>query len=641
MSWQSPVGAHLSAEGTRFRVWAAHASTVDVVLYTDDTPAATHTLQAEGNGYFGGTLPGIGAGQRYAYRIDGGDPRPDPASRLQPVSVHGPSEVVDTAAHQWHDDGWCGIPLDDAIIYELHIGTFTAAGTFDAAIERLDDLVELGITAIEIMPVADFPGERNWGYDGVCLWAPARAYGGSAGLQRLVDAAHQRGLAVFLDVVYNHLGPDGNYLRDFSPAYFTSRHHTPWGDALNFDDTTSGPVREFFIANACHWACEYHIDGLRLDATHAIQDTSQVHILTELANTVRATLPPDRHFLLIAEDERNDAMLLRAAHDADLIGRMADADAINADVLGEMTPTDITATSEGYGLDAVWADDFHHQVRVALTGEREAYFADFSGTVPDLVATLDQGWFYTGQASAVQGHARGTSAYDIAPGRFVYCIQNHDQVGNRPLGDRLNHTVSPAAYRMASALLLLSPYTPMLWQGQEWAASTPFLFFTHHNDDLGRLVTEGRRSEFGGFAAFTETVPDPQAEQTFSNSKLRWEEASQPPHAPVRQMYRDLIAMRKTHPALVRRDRASFEVAQVHEAAFVLRRTDDSGERTLLVVVNPGGPLAINLDVHKIAAGTWRPIFDTNSPAYGGGTPATYQNGTLTFADVGVVVLER
>lgn len=593
MNWELPIGANVDANGTRFRVWAANARQVELLCYNDAQLTQTHELTSEGDGFFCAHLVGIGAGTRYMYRIDGGDPRPDPASRFQPEGVHGPSQVVDPAAFAWSDANWRGVALDDLVIYELHVGTATPEGTFDALISRLDDLRDLGISAIELMPVADFPGQRNWGYDGVSLFAPSRAYGGPTALRRLVDAAHQRGLAVILDVVYNHLGPDGNYLRQFSKAYFTHRHTTPWGDALNFDGPESRPVRDFFIANALYWAYEYHIDGLRLDATHAIIDDSPTHILAELAARLHSSLPADRAFVLIAENEHNDPQLLRVP------------------------------SAGGYGLDAVWADDFHHQLRVGLAGDRDGYYADYSGQIRDLVATLRQGWFYTGQYSTFLRRSRGAPAPDIAPPHFIYCIQNHDQVGNRALGDRLNHTVELSGYRAATVLLLCSPYTPLLWMGQEWAASAPFLYFTDHNPELGRLVTKGRRSEFASFTAFSGTeVPDPQADATFLRSKLRWEERTEAPHAGVLRLTKDLLALRRQHPALRNRDRTAFGVAALGETALALRRNGPTPSDTLLLLFNLRNTVEIELAAHTETTAPpgyrWRLLLTSEDPGYGG-----------------------
>jgi maltooligosyltrehalose trehalohydrolase len=518
--------------------------------------------------------------------------------------------VVDPTLFRWTDGDWPGVALADLVIYELHVGAATPEGTFDSLIERLDDIRDLGASAIELMPVADFPGARNWGYDGVALFAPARAYGGPEALRRLVDAAHARGLAVILDVVYNHLGPDGNYLREFSSDYFTGRHTTPWGEALNFDGPDSRPVRDFFVANACYWAHEYHLDGLRLDATHAILDDSPTHILAEIAARVHQSLPPDRRFLFIAENEQNDPRIVRPAAEG------------------------------GLGLDAVWADDFHHQVRVALTGEREGYYADYTGTADDLAATIRQGWFYNGQRSAYLDRPRGAPADDLAAPHFVYCIQNHDQVGNRALGERLNHMIDLAGYRAASVLLLLSPYTPLLWMGQEWAATTPFLYFTDHHAELGRLVTEGRRSEFAGFGAFSgEEVPDPQDPHTFARSKLRWDEREQMPHAGMQCLYRDLLALRSRGTGK-RERRERFAAAPLGDTALALRRTGSTPDDTLLVIVNLRGTLQLELAAQPHTAPpagcAWTLLFDSEVSRYGGAgdIPVVVDDGTCSAVDL-------
>jgi maltooligosyltrehalose trehalohydrolase len=640
--WILPIGARPDQDGVHFRVWAADASHVEVVLY-DAGATATFALAPEPGGYFAGRIAGIGPGARYMYRLDGGDPRPDPASRFQPNGVHSVSQVVDPAAFEWTDGDWRGIPLEDAIIYELHVGTATETGTFDALIERLDDLRELGVTVIELMPVADFPGARNWGYDGVNLFAPARAYGGPEALRRLVDAAHARGLAVLLDVVYNHLGPDGNYLRQFSQQYFTDRHHTPWGEALNLDGPGSAPVRAFFMANACYWAHEYHIDGLRLDATHALIDTSATHLLAELADAVHASLPPNRHFLLIAENENNDPNLVRRQATG---GRRQEAgDRKQGTGEGKYTQHP-SPNTHPLGLDAVWADDFHHQLRVALTHEREGYYQDYSGSMADLAATLRQGWFYIGQPSGHLGHPRGAPADDLPLPRFVYCIQNHDQIGNRALGERLEHLIALDAYRAASALLLLGPTTPLLFMGQEWAASTPFLFFTDHNSELGRLVTEGRRAEFADFTAFSgELVPDPQARDTFERSKLRWEERLTRPHVGILQLYRNLISLRRRHPALRERGRDTFAVTALGESALALRRHGQTPEDTLLIIVNLRGGLRLDLAASATTSAPselrWAPLLDTEDERYGGrGAARLIEDRVIQMDGSRTVVLE-
>jgi maltooligosyltrehalose trehalohydrolase len=460
------------------------------------SPEVAMTKQVDG--YFTASVPGAAPGTRYSFYVDGRGPFPDPASRYQPEGVHGPSLVVDPSSYQWHDAAWTGIALPDAVFYELHVGAFTPEGTYRAAAGKLAYLKDLGITAIELMPLSDFAGDRNWGYDGVAPFAPARPYGTPDELRAFIDQAHQLGLAVFLDVVYNHFGPDGAYQSTFSSHYFTKRHHTPWGDAVNYDSALSEPVREYVIENALRWVNEYHFDGLRLDATHAIKDDSSPHILAEL----KAKLGP--RVLVIAEDCRNLAELVKPA------------------------------SQGGLGLDAIWADDFHHQMRRFLAGDRDGYFAPYPDSIASLVNIIKRGW--------MRGNSDTTG---IDTFRFVFCIQNHDQIGNRAVGDRLHHNVDLPTYRAASALLLLLPQTPLLFMGQEWAAGTPFRFFTDHHDELGRLVTEGRRREF----AFSQSsIPDPQLLETYQASKLRWDELSAEPHASVLRLYKSLLRMRRLEP---------------------------------------------------------------------------------------------
>jgi len=605
VSWNLAIGATVIPDGTRFRVWAPDAHTVEVVIYEAGRAAAKHALQKNGE-YWQAEIGGVGAGARYAYSVDGGEPRPDPASRSQPDGVHAPSEVIDPHAFRWSDDGWRGVVLENMVIYELHVGTATPEGTFEALIPKLSYFRSLGVTALELMPVADFPGTRNWGYDGVDLYASAAAYGGAEGLRRLVNAAHTYGLAVLLDVVYNHFGPDGNYLRVFSAQYFTDRHHTPWGDALNLDGPGAPAVREYLIGNALHWAHEYHVDGLRLDATHALVDDSDEHLLRELAATVRASLPAGRSFVIFAEDERNEARLGRPVE------------------------------REGYGLDGIWADDFHHAVRIALTGERGGYYDNYSGSIDELARTIADGWLFQGQLTRA-GHPRGSDPRELEYPQFVFCIQNHDQIGNRPAGDRLNHAVAPALYRAVSALLLLAPETPLLFQGQEWAASTPFQYFTDHNAELGRLVTEGRRREFAYWHERTGAdVPDPQSPATFEASKLCWDEPEQPHHAAVLALYRALLRLRKAHPALVRRDRASVTVAEAPTGrALLLRREGPAPADALSVLVNFGQAAELS-----VPPGNWRVLLDSEDPRYGGQAPAVLSGATLRFAGPGTVVLE-
>ena len=512
-AWRPTLGAVAAPGKTIFRVWAPQAQTADLVL--DDASDPVRPLASEPGGYFAAAWADLPPGSRYRFRLDGAAPLPDPASRWQPDGVHGASAVVDPAGFPWTDEAWPGLDPAHLVVYELHVGTFSPEGTFAAAADRLPALASLGVTAVELMPVADFPGTRNWGYDGVALFAPARCYGSPDDLRRLVDRAHALGLAVILDVVYNHLGPDGNYLGAYSRDYFTERHRTPWGAAVNLAGEASPHVRRLLLENACHWVHEYHIDGLRLDATHALFDDGERHFLSELSATLH-----ERSAWVCAEDHRNLANMLRLERDG------------------------------GWGLDAVWADDLHHQIRVHVAGDRDGYYADFTGSTADLAATLERGWFFTGQHSRHRGGPRGTDPAGLEPHRFVVCLQNHDQVGNRAFGDRLHHTVDLATWRSVSMLLLLAPETPLLFMGQEWAATSPFLYFTDHHAELGRLVTEGRRGEFRHFAAFADvahatTVPDPQAFETFARSRLPWDEADREPHASVRRLYDALLHLRR------------------------------------------------------------------------------------------------
>jgi maltooligosyltrehalose trehalohydrolase len=563
------IGAVVEVDGTRFRLWAPGADGVDIILFRGDT-RKSHELEPEGEGWFTAHVPGAGPGDRYLLRLAGGAVVPDPYSRFQPDGVHGASQIVDLTAFRWSDSEWRGRPLDELVIYELHVGTATPHGTFDALIDRLPHFVELGVTALEIMPVAEFPGERNWGYDGVFLFAPARAYGGPDAMRRFIDAAHAHGLAVILDVVYNHIGPEGNYLYPVTGGrIFTEKHRTPWGAAVNYDDDGSAAVRSIVLGNVRQWVRDYHVDGLRLDATHAIVDHSATHILQEIADEAHSA---DRPVCVIAEDERNERHLL------------------------------LPPSQDGYGIDAVWADDVHHIIRRLTAGDREGYYSAYDGTIAELVRALRHGWLYEGEYYAPAGEARGTSAHDLAPHSFVHCIQNHDQVGNRALGERLNHQIELPAYRAVSALLLLAPATPLLWMGQEWAATTPFLYFTDHPEPLGRRVTQGRREEFSSFAEFSDAklrgmIPDPQATATFERSSLRWQEIGRQPHAGVLALYRELLALRRQHPALQVHGPDAFDVRALPDSALALHRSDGSGHSgaELLLVVNLKGELSVDL----------------------------------------------
>ncbi len=477
-------------------------------------------MQRQEAGWWAGRAQDAGPGTDYAFSIENGPALPDPRSPFQPSGIHGPSCLVDHAAFAWSDGGWRGLPLAGSILYECHIGTFSPEGTFDGAIGRLEHLAALGVDAIELLPVAEFSGDRGWGYDGVDLFAPHHAYGGPQGLKRLIDAAHSCGLGVVMDVVYNHLGPAGNYLPAFGP-YFSERHRTNWGPAVNFDGPGSDEVRRFVIDNALMWLRDYHCDGLRLDAVHAIADDSATHILEQLAAEVAALAAHLRRpAFLIAESDLNDPVFVRSAD------------------------------AGGYDLDAVWADEWHHALHATLTGERSGYYGDF-GPLPLLAKAMRQAWVYDGIYSPHRRRVHGRPSAGLAGSQFVVCTQNHDQVGNRAAGERTAALMSDGRLRVAAALLLTSPFVPLLFQGEEWGASTPFQYFTSHADpELGRAVSEGRRSEFSTFGWAPEDVPDPQDAATFDRSRLDWAELGKERHASLLAWYQELIALRRRVPAL-------------------------------------------------------------------------------------------
>ncbi|HEX6547728.1 MAG TPA: malto-oligosyltrehalose trehalohydrolase [Candidatus Dormibacteraeota bacterium] len=510
---------------TRFSVWAPNPGSVELEVAGSAVP-----LAAEERGWRSGEAEAA-AGSNYRYRVDG-DRLPDPRSRFQPQGVHGPSALVDQG-FAWSDAGWSAPALADLVIYELHVGTFAPEGTFDGVAARLDHLVELGVNAIELMPVAEFAGDRGWGYDGVDLYAPHHGYGGPEGLKRLVDACHARGLAVILDVVYNHLGPEGNYLSRFAP-YFTDRYQTPWGPAINFDGADSDLVRDFFVENAAMWLADYHVDALRLDAVHAIFDMSAEHFLEEL----RRRLPADRP--LIAESDLNDPRLV--------------------------TPV----AQGGYGLDAQWSDDFHHALHAVLTGERSGYYAGY-GDLEHLATALRRAYVYAGEYAPHRRRRHGRP-HSLSGNRFLAYAQNHDQVGNRARGERLSMLVSPGRLRIAAALVLCSPFVPLIFMGEEWAASTPFLFFSSHTDPgIARATTEGRIKEFEAFGWKAAEVPDPQDPASFERSQLRWEERLEPGHAEMLGWYRELIQLRRERPEL-RDGRLDQVDVRVEGSRLVMRR---------------------------------------------------------------------
>jgi maltooligosyltrehalose trehalohydrolase len=576
--WRPSLGSWIEGEMGAVRVWAPTATTVTLraadshsVFHSSQIPSGGLSpdgstgvapqdvvLAREEGGYFFGRAAWLRAGVRYWLVLDDTHVFPDPASRFQPDGVHGPSELIDPNAFVWHVDGWRGRSLDALAIYELHVGTFTPEGTFAAAADRLTSLAELGVTAVELMPIAAFPGRRNWGYDPAAQFAPADAYGHPDDLRRFVDRAHALGLGVFLDVVYNHFGPDGAYAAAFSPLFFSDRHQSPWGSGINLDGPSSEHVRAFFIENALHWLIEYRIDGLRLDATHALVDDSREHFLAELARVVRMTIV-DREVLLIAEDNRNLRTLVEPP------------------------------SSGGWGLDAAWADDFHHVTRRLTASDDESYFRDFAGTTSELVRTLRDGWLYRGEQSIHAEGPRGSDPTGLPLSSFVICLQNHDQVGNRAHGDRLHQEIDPAVYRALTVLLLLAPETPLLFMGQEWAASTPFLYFTDHAGDLGRQVREGRRQEFRHFRAFADVamrdrIPDPQDPATFERSRLSWDERNRQPHSGVLTLYRQALAVRHTlEPAGRSGARNEDDIGAIDEHSIFMRRATRDGTELLVV----------------------------------------------------------
>jgi maltooligosyltrehalose trehalohydrolase len=512
---------------TELRAWAPRPSRLELAAGGGRIPA-----RAVERGWWaaGADVPDQGAD--YSWVVDG-EPLPDPRSPWQPAGVHGPSRTVDHAAFAWSDAGWRCPPLRDLVMYELHVGTFSPEGTFDGVIDKLDHLAALGVNAIELMPVAEFAGDRGWGYDGVDLYAAHHTYGGPEGFKRLVDASHRRGIAVVLDVVYNHLGPEGNYLGRFGP-YFTDRYSTPWGQAVNLDGADSDEVRDFFIENAITWCRDYHVDGLRLDAVHAIIDTSAVHLLEEL----RLRVPADR--FVIAESDLNDPRLVESPERG------------------------------GYGLDAQWADDFHHALHAVLTGEQSGYYADF-GSLEQLAAALRGPYVYAGHYSRHRRRRHGRP-HRLPGDRFVVCSQNHDQVGNRARGERLAALTTFGRLKMAAALVLCSPFIPLLFMGEEWAASTPFIFFSSHGDpQIARATTRGRVEEFESFGWDPAEVPDPQDPVTYERSKLRWDEVAQDSHAEMLDWYKKLIRLRRTVPEL-RDGRLDTVDVRVSGRKFELRR---------------------------------------------------------------------
>lgn len=578
-----PLGASpLPDSRCRFLVFAPSAGAVEVRLLSPEERVVL--LERDDPGYHHGVVDGVKAGARYLYRLDGGIERPDPASRFQPEGVHGPSMVIDPGSFSWMGLEWRGIPLPSYILYELHVGTYTPEGTFDAILPRLDSLAELGVTALELMPVSQFPGRRNWGYDGVYPFAVQESYGGPDGLKRLVDACHLRGLAVVLDVVYNHLGPEGNYLSDFGP-YFNDRYRTPWGPAVNFDGPHSDEVRRYFLENALRWLREFRVDALRLDAIHGIMDFSASPFLAQLAEAVGDLRKEEgRMMYLIPESDLNDSRIVTPRNEG------------------------------GYGHDAQWNDDFHHALHALLTGERDGYYGDFGG-IGHLARAFTDGFVYSGQYSAYRKRRHGNAASHLPAERFVVFAQNHDQVGNRMRGDRLSRLVSFESLKLAAGAVLLSPFLPLLFMGEEYGEVAPFLYFVHHGDEgLIEAVRKGRKEEFAAFGWMGEP-PDPQDEGTFLRSRPDHALRGTGNHAVLLELHRELIRIRKTDPVLSRTDREGMEVVpfEKENALVVLRRNGSA--RTTAVFHFGDVPAVLTL---PLPGEGWEKVLDSADARWGG-----------------------
>ncbi|MHB8953206.1 MAG: malto-oligosyltrehalose trehalohydrolase [Pirellulaceae bacterium] len=611
LNYSHRLGATCLGNGqSRFLAWAPNVASLEVKLLGPCERLVP--MQPQDRGYYERVIDGVGPGTKYLFRINGQWDRPDPASRFQPEGIHRASEVIDHR-FAWNDGHWHGIPLHQYITYELHVGTFTAEGTFEAVVAYLDDLKELGITAIELMPVAQFPGSRNWGYDGVHPFAVQNTYGGPLGLKRLIDAAHGRGLAVVLDVVYNHIGPEGNYLNEFG-HYFTDRHYTPWGRAVNFDDRDSDEVRRFFLENAIYWIDEFHIDALRLDAVHAIYDFSARPFLQELADAVHlAGERLNRRVYTIAESSLSDSRLI--------------------------TPKELG----GCGIDGQWCDDLHHAIRTELTDEQSGYYIDYRGFT-DIVKAYRDGFVQDGGYSRYRGRRHGNSARHINPIKLVVCSQNHDQVGNRLFGERLTELVSFEQLKLAAAVVLLSPCQPLLFMGEEYGETAPFQFFISHLDpQVVEAVRCGRKEEFAMFC-WKEEPPDPQDEATFQGCKLNHHLKQKGHHRVLRDFYRRLIELRKAEPALTFPDRDRMEVSVLDPARAMAVHTWSPASE--LMIFFHFGPEVATADV-ALSPGTWHKILDSAAPLWSGADgslPDCIESASMTkisIAPYSVAVYKR
>jgi len=604
-----PVGAEPTAGGVHFRVWAPARREVEVV----PDGAKPIALRPEPDGYFAGELRGLGPGARYRFLLDGELLRPDPASRFQPEGPHGPSLVVDPSRFAWTDAAWRGIRLAGQVLYELHVGTFTREGTWAAAERELSGLADVGVTCVELMPVADFPGRFGWGYDGVDLFAPTRLYGAPDEMRRFVDRAHAVGLGVILDVVYNHLGPDGNYLTDFAPQYFTDRYETEWGEPFDLDGDACGPVRELLVENAGYWISEFHLDGLRFDATQSIFDASPVHVLSAIARRAREAAG-GRSIVLVAENEPQDVRLVRRPDEG------------------------------GYALDAVWNDDFHHTAVVALTGRREAYYSDHRGTPQELVSAAKHGFLFQGQRYGWQEQPRGTSARGVPPAAFLCFLENHDQVANSAGGDRVRTLTTPGRWRAITALLLLGPWTPMLFQGEEYGSIRPFLYFADHHRALAPRVRCGRAEflrQFRSIAApdLRDRLQDPSDARTFERCKLERAEA----RGELVALHRDLLELRRNDPVVRAQGAGGLDGSVIAPEALALRWfAADGADRLLLVNLGPDVSRSSIADplLAPPAASRWSVAWSSEHPRYGGrGSPEPFHDGGVSIVGHAAMLL--
>lgn len=593
----------------RFVVWAPEAKEINLKILKPD--ARNIKMARDQKGYWSAEADNIKNGTAYMFSINNEMDRPDPASNFQAEDVHGPSYVVDHQRYSWNDSDWKGILLTRYVIYELHIGTFTPEGTFESAISKLDYLKELGITAVEIMPVAQFPGGRNWGYDGVYPYAPQSSYGGPEGLKRLIDACHQKGMAAVLDVVYNHFGPSGNYLSSYAP-YFTDRYKTPWGMAVNFDGEFSDEVRNYFIQNALYWFTEYHFDALRLDAVHSIYDFSAKPFLQELADFVHEYAHNSlRKCFLIAESDLNDSKIIKPSREG------------------------------GYGFDAQWSDDFHHALHALLTGESAGYYSDF-GETSQLSAALQNGWVYGGDYSQYRKRRHGNSTEDLPADRFIVCIQNHDQVGNRAFGERLAQLLPFEALKLAAGVMMISPYIPMLFMGEEFGAANPFLYFVSHTEpELVEAVQSGRIAEFSAFK-WQADIPDPQDKGTFERSKLPWEKLGESKNGALMEFYKNMLDIRKQTFSLQNFDRNNIDISDLEEEKIIFFHRH-SREDSIYAIMNFS-----NIEVNvfsRFPQGEWEKVLDSSDRKWlgrGSAAPDRINNaGEITLNEFSLLLYKK